>query len=307
MQVNLFQEVSRSSAVPHHATCNTFKDLNVLDDDGLRARGSDGSQDLAALLNVNDGTTGDTNSAGGGSSISIRESDGTEVSEWNKSVILLEILDDPFSVGLAELVALGCEAVGDSLASGDVLNDGGTGLLASGSDGHLDNVTSSDGNAREVIGVVWVPFIPGIEGGGGSLDTEVDTGLEDGGFASVTVDTDPCGGTVLGAARTTRWDSWGWDGDLTGDRGVAGTDKNDTSPVAGVVDVRDLVEALHLDPWGGGVHGEHGVAGTTRSTLFTAGFSLSLTALGVGSSNSGTGKQRSADDGSRELHDERRI
>lgn len=93
-----------------------------------------------------------------------------------------------------------------------------------------------------------VPLVPGIEGDAAGIVVEVNTGLENGGGASVTVDTDPGGGGValkrsLEAAAGAG--SRGGDGDGTGDSVELGAGLDDTGPVGGVGHLGGLVE-LHV-------------------------------------------------------------
>ncbi len=122
-------------------------DLDVLAGDGAaagRARGQD-----AVLADVQDvGAAG----SDGGAVLDGRaagELDGAEVGERHvlavvARVALGEVLDDPLRVDLAQAGRLLAEALGDGLASGQVLDDGRSGRLGRRRDGHLDRITLGD-------------------------------------------------------------------------------------------------------------------------------------------------------------------
>jgi hypothetical protein len=137
-----------------------------------RAGGGAVRQDLAALLNVNDGGTTDTHGAAGGHGRGPSEGDGAKVSKSNQRAALLEVLDNPFSISLAE-VALGTlarEGVRNRLSGGVVLNDSFASGLAGCGNGHGNGVTGRKADSGEVIGVVWVPLIPSIISDGRACD-----------------------------------------------------------------------------------------------------------------------------------------
>jgi len=205
--------------------------LNVGAGDRGRAGGGAVSQDLAALLNVNDGGTTDTDAAGSGLGRGPSEGDGAKVSKRNQRAALLEVLDDPFSIGLAE-VALGTfvrEGVCNLLSGGVVRNDSSACGLASCGNGHSNGVTSRKADSGEVIGVVWVPLIPSIISDGRAGLGPVNTGLENGSIASVTVNANPGGTRSCGG--------WGWDSEGAGHTGVARSNEDGTSPVGAVFHV----------------------------------------------------------------------
>lgn len=83
------------------------------------------------------------------------EGDSSKVSKGDLGSVLVEILDDPLSIVLAEgaqgrLVA---EGLGDGLPSCDVLENGGTGSLGARGHGDFDNIACSDGHlARALAG-----------------------------------------------------------------------------------------------------------------------------------------------------------
>ena len=132
--------------------------LNIGDGDGA-ARGGDGGQHGAALLDVDEGGARGADGAARGARGRAGELDGAEVGEGHEGAALLEVLDDPLRVLLAELRARR-ERLADGLAAGDVLDDGGTGRGGRGGDGELNLITSADGEVREVGGEVGVVLVP---------------------------------------------------------------------------------------------------------------------------------------------------
>lgn len=91
------------------------------------------------------------------------EGDSSEVGEGNKGVVLLEILDNPLSIVLAEVsIDTTSEAVGDRLAVGVVGDDSSSGSLGAGSDLGGDGVTGSNGDASKIVCIIWVPLVPSI-------------------------------------------------------------------------------------------------------------------------------------------------
>ena len=69
--------------------------------------------------------------------------------------------------------------MGDSLAFGVVGDDCFARSGRSGSDGKSDAVTSGEGDATEVVGIVWVPFVPSIIACLASAVREVNARLQD--------------------------------------------------------------------------------------------------------------------------------
>lgn len=66
------------------------------------------------------------------------------------------VLHDPLGVLEAQVALdVSAEGLGDSLASGLVLDDGGPGRLGGSSHGHLDDIAGRNIEAK-VVGVVWV-------------------------------------------------------------------------------------------------------------------------------------------------------
>ena len=214
--------------------------LDVLDGDGAAADG-DGGEDLAALLDVDGGRAG---GADGGAARGRRgrrgEDDGAEVGEGHERGALLEVLDDPLRVVLAERRLAG-ERVRDGLALGLVRDRRRAARLGRRGDRHGDDVARGEADAGEVVRVVGVPLIPScaaemarsaegvavaegvrrtIVADAGAGDGEVDTGLEDGGVAGVTVDANPCGGGV--GPRAARRLARGGDREGTRHGGVGG-------------------------------------------------------------------------------------
>lgn len=148
---------------------------NVLDSDavaGIRGLG----QNDAVLLDIHDLGTRGANGSAVLDGLSVGESDSAKVGERNKSAILLEVLDDPLGVGLAQGArSTAREGVGHRLASRDVVDGGGASGSGGGVHRDLDHISSSDGDAAEIIGILWVPLVPGGERSNTILDTEVDT------------------------------------------------------------------------------------------------------------------------------------
>lgn len=127
---------------------------------GGRSTGSDGCENLAVLLNVDDGgTRGGVGGATGARGSSARESHGAKVREGNKTTVLLKVFDDPLGILLAKSIRRG-EFLCDGLTSGQVLNDCCARSRRGSSDGGLDNITCADADAREIVGVIRVPLVP---------------------------------------------------------------------------------------------------------------------------------------------------
>ena len=140
----------------HHSivTC-----LDVLDGKGV-STGGDGCENFVALLNVDEGSA--RRGVGGATRArrsSAREGNGAKVRESNKVVVLLKVFDNPLSILLTKSIR-GSEFLCDSLASGLILNDRCARSRGGSSDGGRDNVTSTDGDAREIVRVVRVPLVP---------------------------------------------------------------------------------------------------------------------------------------------------
>lgn len=262
---------------------------DVLDGDGAAADGSRGLDGAAAVGgDINDISSGRGGGAAGAGGGGAGEDDGAEVSEGDLAAVLLEGLDDPLGVGLAEGGGGAGEGVGDCLAGGEVLKSGNTLGLGGGVDGHLDLVADGDGEAGEAVGVVGDPLVPGVKG---AVGVEGDTGLENGSLASVTVDTDPGGGGgAAGAADL-------GDGDGTGDVVVSGSDLDGTGPVAGVVDVLDTRGLLKgLDGLAGkSLDGRRVVAGARRARGERRVVALDELSAGSGGDNAGGGENESGE------------
>ena len=115
---------------------------------------------MSVLLNVDEGSTRrGVGGATGARGSSASEGHGAKVREGNKAAVLLKVFDNPFSILLAESIRRG-EVLRDSLASSQILNDRRTRSRRGSSDGSLDNITGTDGDPREIIGVVRVPLVP---------------------------------------------------------------------------------------------------------------------------------------------------
>lgn len=176
-----------------------------------------GGQDLAVLLNVDDSGTRRPNGCAVIGSLSIGKGDIAKVGEWNLASVLQEVFDNPLGVLFAEWgLSTKAKGVCHGLLRGQVVNSSTAGGGRSGNHGYGDLVTGIDGDAGEIIGEVWVPFIPGREAGLSVLNAHVDTyrsirqsgssersrfgitGLENGRLASIAVNTDPSASAVLG-------------------------------------------------------------------------------------------------------------
>jgi len=250
--------------------------VNTLDTAAARDRAA--GEDLGVLLNVDDAGAGNTDGGSGLDGRSTGEGDSAKVGEGDKGGTRLEVLNNPLSVILAEVTLLATgESVCDGSTRSNVLDDSFTSSLGSCGDGSLDGVTSRDADTREVVGVVWVPLIPSIVGDGRSRFGPVDTRLENGSVATVTIDTDP------GRSRTSS--ARGWGSEFTSNLGETSAGKNGTSPVGGVrniglvgagwaINILDWVAVVatgcallstcpsHGSPWGGnGRAGEEGGGG----------------------------------------------
>lgn len=267
--------------------------LDILDSDRA-ARIRDGSQNLAVLLDIDNSGTRGTNIT---ISVSAAEGDGAKVGKRHQRTVGLKVLNDPLGVVLAQIaVHTTIEGVGFRHAGGQVLNRRGASGQAGRINGDLDRVASADGDAAEVVCVVGVPLVPSVEGDRAALDAEVDTGLEDGGAAGVTVDTNPGGGAVLLVGRAAAWDAGGRDDERAGHGRVAIADEDGTGPVGAVLDLFALAE---LDDLGGaGLVGR--VAGSVLAGQTTG--MAGLTLLCKGGSNGSRGEQAGGEDRS-ELHD----
>ena len=89
-------------------------------------------------------------------------------------------LYNPFSIRLAKrAINTTCERVGNSLALGVVRDDCFARSGRSRSHSKSDTVTSGEGDTAEVVGIVWVPFVPCIIGCLTSAIGEVNTCLQD--------------------------------------------------------------------------------------------------------------------------------
>lgn len=210
-------------------------DLNVLDSNS--GAGSSDRGKNAVLLNVNDGGTSGVNSGTALGGLSTGEDNSAKVGKGDQGAALLKVLNDPFCVVLAKLVGFTREFVGNGSARADVLNNSSSGRGAGGSHSDFDNISSRDGDAREVVGVVRVPLVPSIVADGAALNTKVDSSLENGGIAGVSVQTYPGRSAVLSTTAATTGNLRGGNSELSGDGAVAGSDEDSTGPVGAVLDV----------------------------------------------------------------------
>jgi hypothetical protein len=88
-----------------------------------------------------------------------RERDSAEVRHRHQRRALLEVLDDPLRVLLAQRGS-GRDRLGHALARRVVLDHGRARLGRRRSDGDGDRVAGGEGDAGEVVGVVGVPLVP---------------------------------------------------------------------------------------------------------------------------------------------------
>lgn len=118
----------------------------------VRARRNGGENLARRRLDVDDGgarrTLGRT---AGRSSDGVVESDGAKVGEGDERATRLVVLDDPLGVLFAKSGG-GSEGFGDSLAGGQVLDDGSARLGSGGGNGDLDGIASLDGKVGEIVG-----------------------------------------------------------------------------------------------------------------------------------------------------------
>lgn len=212
-----------------------FRKFLLVSNNNLVTRGAGSGDDVAAGIDqVNQISTRgvDVTRTAGGTGISEGDSvKGRERSERLGSAANDgEVLDDPLSVGLAEsaLNLAGGERVRNGLTVGLIGDGGDTAGGAGGLDTHLDSVAGRDVDAGEVVGVIGNPLVPGVVGDGATLDTEVETGLQESALAGVTVDTDPGTGAVLGAVVTTAGDGRSGSNDASGDLGESVADQDST-------------------------------------------------------------------------------
>jgi hypothetical protein len=129
--------------------------LNVCASDSRSTRGA-GSEDFAALLDVQNFSTANTDGAAAGGDGSPGEFNGAEVGKGHQRTARLKVLNDPLGVGLAQGIGLARESVRYSLAGRDVLDGGRAGSGAGGRDGHFNGVASGNGNPAEVIGIFMI-------------------------------------------------------------------------------------------------------------------------------------------------------
>ena len=115
---------------------------------------------MAVLLNVEEaGTRGGVDSAPRARGSGTTERHGTKVPKRNKATPLLKVFHNPLRILLTESRGRS-EVLGDGLVGGQVLNDRCTRGLGSSCHGGLDNITSFDGDAGEIVGVVREPLVP---------------------------------------------------------------------------------------------------------------------------------------------------
>lgn len=134
-------------------------------------------QDLAILLDVDDGGTGRANGGAVLGSLSIGEGDIAKVGERSLLAVLQEVLHNPLGVLLAKrgLGTNKTEVVRHSLLLGQVLDSSSAGGQRVGDDRHGHQIAGSDGDALEIVGEVGEPLVPSRVAGLAVLSAEVDT------------------------------------------------------------------------------------------------------------------------------------
>jgi hypothetical protein len=161
-QISICPSVHRSTSSTHlqlHATAARIYCLDITDSDG-RARGRDTRECLAVLLDVDDVRAAGAGRARGSLRGRAGEGDGAKVGEGHERGALLEVLDDPLSVLLAER-RRGRDLLRDGLALRVVGDHGRAGRGARRGDGERDGVAGAEADTGEVVGVVGVPLVPG--------------------------------------------------------------------------------------------------------------------------------------------------
>lgn len=290
--------------IPHKWDLTNVVDNNVV---AVQARLSLDAAAAAGSRHIDQLRTAGTDLAVVGVRDRIGESDAAEVDEGDEGGALLEVLDDPLGVGLAE-VALGTlvgERVGHGLTGGEVLDvslgeyeymhntDGSerislTDTAGGAVCGHGDEdvVACGEANAAEVVGVVGVPLVPStvpasacmidsgtkdnsLVGDLAVLNGEVDAGLENGRLACVTINTDPGGGSVSSAAITTAGSLRVGHGEGAVDASVAGADEDGAGPVLRVLHGGGGGLAIIAGGLGSRDHGV-GLAGASSAALLVA-------------------------------------
>lgn len=129
--IHIVKRVIARCTIPssHHSQhrvpmCLTLTLTGVLAGNCLTRRRARG-KDLTRLADVKDRSTGrGIRAARRQGSIGVSELDLIEVSEGNQGETLLEILDNPFGVGLAQIALSRSEGVSHALAGGRVLDYG---------------------------------------------------------------------------------------------------------------------------------------------------------------------------------------
>ncbi|KAI6758214.1 hypothetical protein HG530_010454 [Fusarium avenaceum] len=106
----------------------------------------------------------------------------------NLAATLLERLDDPLSVGLAESRRGVSEAVSNLLVCSQVLKRRDTLGLGRCVNSHADLIADIDAKVAEAVRIVGNPLVPSIKG---TVRIERDTCLQDGSLASIAIDADP--------------------------------------------------------------------------------------------------------------------
>lgn len=136
-----------------HTLFFSLSSLGVDDNNGGLADRS-GGQNLAVLEDVDEGAAAGADVARAAVRVGVGEADGAEVGKGHQAaVVLLEVLDDPLGVDLAQGLGLRGEGVGDLGALGPVYDGSNAGCLGGGlhRDGH--DVADSERDAGEGVAV----------------------------------------------------------------------------------------------------------------------------------------------------------
>lgn len=133
--------------------------LGVGDDNGGLADRS-GGQYLAVLEDIDEGAAAGADVARAAVGVGVAEADGAEVGKGHQAaVILLEVLDYPLGIDLAQGLGLRGEGVGDLGALGPVHDGSNAGGLGSGlhRDGH--DVADIERDAGEGVAVLLMLLV----------------------------------------------------------------------------------------------------------------------------------------------------
>ena len=164
---------------------------------GGAAVGRAGRDDGVVLLNVEDaGAANGDGLAGARGRDGVGELDLAKVDEGDERLAVLEVLDDPLGVRLAQRGRLAGEGLRDRLARRLVLDDGGAVGGRGRRHDHGDGVAGVDGDVGKRARRGRPPLVHGAVLCHAVLDGEEDARLQDGALAGVAVDADPGGAAV---------------------------------------------------------------------------------------------------------------